>query len=172
MMKMRTRRALALAGSAIVLSAALSGCSALNNIIGGSNDAPRDEDTNEVVEESNIDIFSLKVGDCKMEDPSGEISDTDVVPCSDPHDEEVYFEFELEGDEFPESTAIDAEGEAKCLPAFEEYVGAAYDVSTLALFWITPTQETWDQLNDRVVQCVLYSNDGAQLTGSMKGTGV
>lgn len=172
MMKMRTRRALALAGSAIVLSAALSGCSALNNIIGGNNDAPRDEDTNEVTEESNIDIFSLKVGDCKMEDPDGEISDTDVVPCTEAHDEEVYFEFELTGDEFPEGDAIDAEGEAQCLPAFEEYVGIDYDSSTLALFWITPTQATWDELNDRIVQCVLYSYDGAQLTGSMKGAAV
>ena len=163
---------MALAGSALVLSLALSGCSALNSIIGGGSDAPRDDETGEVTEGSNIDIFSLSVGDCKMEDASGEIQDTDVVPCSEPHDEEVYFDFELEGDEFPEGDAIDAEGEAQCLPAFEEYVGIDYQSSSLDLFWITPTQDTWDQLNDRVVQCVLYSYDGEQLTGSMKGAGV
>src|SRR5690606_6771886 len=123
LMKMRTRRALALAGSAVALSVALSGCSALNGILGGGSDAPRDEETNEVTEQANIDIFSLKVGDCKMEDVPGEIKETEVVPCSEPHDEEVFFEFELEGDEFPGGDAIDAEGEAQCLPAFEDYVG-------------------------------------------------
>lgn len=107
-----------------------------------------------------------------MEDVAGEIQDTDVVPCSEPHDEEVYFEFELEGDEFPGGEAIDAEGEAQCLPAFEDYVGIDFQSSTLSLFWITPTQDTWEQLNDRVVQCVLYHYEGEQLTGSMKGAAV
>jgi len=170
MINMRTKRSLALAGSAVALSVALTGCSALGGILGG-NDAQRDDKGN-VTEGTNIDIFSLKVGDCKMEDAEGEIQATDVVPCSEPHDEEVYYEFELEGDEFPAGDVIDAEGEAQCLPAFEDYVGIDFDSSTLSLFWITPTQATWDQANDRIVQCVLYHYEGEQLTGSMKGAAV
>ncbi|MCE7482369.1 hypothetical protein LZG07_10615 [Microbacterium profundi] len=94
MMKLRNRRAFALAGTALALSIALSGCSALNNlIVGGSNDAQRDEETGEVTEGSNIDIFSLKVGDCMpTSDTTGEITDADVVPCSEPHADEVFFE--------------------------------------------------------------------------------
>lgn len=103
MMKMRTRRALALAGSAVALSVALTGCSALNGILGGgSGDADRDEDTGQVTESANIDIFSLKLGDCKMASASGLIEDADVVPCDEPHDEEVYYEITMDDGEFSE----------------------------------------------------------------------
>ena len=90
MMKLRTRRALALAGSAVALSIALTGCSTISNLISG--DAPRDEETGEVTEESNIDIFSLKVGDCMPADAMSntEQTDADVVPCAEPHGYEVY----------------------------------------------------------------------------------
>ena len=63
MMKTGAKRTLALAGSAVVLSLALSGCSVLNGVLGGGNDAPRDED-DQVIEETSIDVFALKVGDC------------------------------------------------------------------------------------------------------------
>ncbi|MEV7608758.1 hypothetical protein AB0N61_04675 [Microbacterium sp. NPDC089320] len=100
---MRTRRALALAGSAVALSVALTGCSALNGILGGgSGDADRDEDTGQVTESANIDIFSLKLGDCKMASASGLIEDADVVPCDEPHDEEVYYEITMDDGEFSE----------------------------------------------------------------------
>src|SRR5690606_24227820 len=78
MITTRTTRTLALAGTAVALTVALSGC----NVLGGSNDAQRDEEGN-VTEGSNIDVFSLQVGDCMPEaDTTGEITDLDVVPCS------------------------------------------------------------------------------------------
>ena len=164
----RIRRAAALAGAAIVLSSALTGCSALSGILGG-NDAQRDDQGN-VTEGSSIDIFSLKVGDCKMEDVAGEIQDTDVVPCSEPHDEEVYFEFELADGDFPDEETISAEGETQCTEQFVSYTGSDLETTELWYFWITPTKDTWEQLNDRLVQCVLYHYEGEQLTGSAKGT--
>lgn len=89
MIMTRKKRALALAGSAVALSLALSGCSALNGILGG-NDAQRDDEGN-VTEGSNVDVFSLKVGDCMpATNASGEITDVDVVPCSEPHTDEVF----------------------------------------------------------------------------------
>ena len=108
MMKMRTRRALALAGSAVALSVALTGCSALNGILGGgSGDADRDEESGQVTESANIDIFSLKLGDCKMASDTGLIEDADVVPCDQPHDEEVYYEITMDDGEYSEEN-IDA----------------------------------------------------------------
>ncbi len=167
MMKMRTRRVLAVAGSAAALSLALSGCSVLNGIIGGG-DAQRDDDGN-VTEESNIDIFSLKVGDCLPESSmsGGETSDTDVVPCSDSHAYEVYYEFDLADGEFPGSDAIQAEVEAECLPAFTDFIGLEYASSTLDITWYEPTTESWDA-NDRLVQCLVYDPAG-DVEGSLEG---
>lgn len=179
MMKMRTKRGLALAGTAVALSIALSGCSALSGILGG-NDAQRDDDGN-VTEGTNIDIFSLKVGDCMpASDASGEITDADVVPCSEPHADEVFYEFELQGDELPGDDEIMSQVEAECVPAFTEFVGVDYYESTLDFWWITPTEDTWTQANDRVVQCVIYQPDPAdstgrtplEVTGSLEGAGI
>ncbi|AXL12370.1 hypothetical protein DXT68_09625 [Microbacterium foliorum] len=168
MMKMRTRRALALAGSAVALSVALTGCSAINGILGGgAGDADRDEETGQVTESSNIDIFALKLGDCKMASASGLIEDADVVPCDQPHDEEVYYEITMKDGEFSEEDVDTASQE--CIgDAYTSFIGVAYDDSALEVYPITPTQDTWDQLNDRVVQCVVTDPAG-QTTGSLKG---
>ena len=88
-------RRVAVVGSALVLAAGLSGCSMLNSLLGsGGGDAPRD-DKSQVTASSNIGIFNLKLGDCKMSDTGTTISETDVVPCDKPHDEEVFYEFKI-----------------------------------------------------------------------------
>lgn len=176
MIMTRKKRALALAGSAVALSLALSGCSALNGILGG-NDAQRDDEGN-VTEGSNVDVFSLKVGDCMpATDASGEITDVDVVPCSEPHTDEVFYEFELADGDLPSDDEIQAEVEAECVPAFTEFVGTDYYESTLDFWWMTPTEETWTQANDRLVQCIIYQPDEAgtdsvEIEGSLEGAGV
>lgn len=168
MMRMRTRRALALAGSAVALSVALTGCSALNGILGGgSGDADRDEETGQVTESANIDIFSLKLGDCMMEAPSGLLEDIDVVPCAEPHDQEVFHEITMDDGEYSEE-AIDTATQECIGEAYTSFVGVAYDASTLEVYPITPTQQTWDELNDRVVQCVI-SDPAGQVEGSLEG---
>ncbi|MGK3947442.1 septum formation family protein [Microbacterium sp. K2] len=168
MMKLRTRRALALAGSAVALSVALTGCSALNGILGGgAGDADRDEETGQVTESANIDIFALKVGDCMMEAPSGLLEDIDVVPCAEPHDQEVFHEITMDDGDFSEE-AIDAASQECIGDAYASFVGVAYETSTLEVYPITPTQQTWDELNDRVVQCVI-SDPAGQIEGSLEG---
>ncbi|MFS0854223.1 hypothetical protein [Microbacterium sp. 179-I 3D4 NHS] len=168
MRKMRTRRTLALVGSAVALTVALSGCSAINSILGGgSGDADRDEETGQVTESANIDIFALKLGDCKMESPSGLIEDADVVPCEEPHDEEVYYEITMDDGEYSED-AINAASQECIGDAYTNFVGIGYDQSTLEVYPITPTKDTWDGYDDRIVQCVI-SDPAGQTTGSLEG---
>lgn len=168
MMKLRNRRALMLAGTALALSIALSGCSAINDILGsGSGDADRDEESGQVTESANIDVFSLKVGDCKMSSATGEIQDVDVVPCEESHDEEVYYEFKMDDGEFSEE-AVDAATQECVGEAYTTFVGVAWDDSALDVYPITPTQRTWDELNDRVIQCVI-SDPAGPVTGSLEG---
>ncbi|PVE92053.1 septum formation family protein [Microbacterium sp. TPD7012] len=168
MMKLRNRRALMLAGTAVALSIALSGCSAINSILGGgAGDADRDQETGQVTESANIDVFALKVGDCKMSSATGLIEAVDVVPCEEPHDEEVYHEFSMEDGEFSEE-AVDAATEGCIGDAFTTFVGVVWDESALDVYPITPTKDTWDQLNDRVIQCVI-SDPAGPVTGTLAG---
>lgn len=170
MMKLR---ALAIAGTALALSIALGGCSAISNLIGGgASDAQRDEQTGEVTEGSNIDIFSLTVGDCMpASETSGEITDADVVPCAEPHADEVFFEFDLAGSDLPTDDEITAQVEAQCIPAFSDFVGIDYYDSALDFWWLTPTEQTWTEADDRLVQCVIYEPDPADPEASLEVTG-
>ncbi|GAA5153946.1 septum formation family protein [Microbacterium pseudoresistens] len=159
------QKRLAVGGAALMIAAGLSGCSMLT---GGGNDAPRDDESGQVTEGSNIGIFNLKVGDCKMEGDSGLIEDADVVPCDEPHDEEVYYELTMDDGDYDED-AID-EASYECVgQAYTDFVGVAYEDSTLEVYPITPTQDTWEQMNDRVIQCII-SDPSGPTTGSLKGS--
>ena len=118
-------------------------------------------------------VFELAVGDCFDDDSSTdtELSDVPIVDCAEPHDNEVFFTFELADGDFPGDDAILGEAENRCLPAFEEYVGRDYASSELDIFPITPTSGSWDN-GDREVICALYDLDLDKLTGSMQGSGV
>ncbi|MFK4759734.1 hypothetical protein ACI3KS_02245 [Microbacterium sp. ZW T5_45] len=162
-MELRTRRALALIGSAAVLSLALTGCSVLDGILGsGSGDAQRDEDGN-VTESANVGIFSVDVGDCMLETSTGLLQDADLVPCDQPHDQEVFYEITLPDGEFS-ADDVDAAGQECVGDPFTSFVGIGYQESVLEVTTISPTQQTWDEFNDRVVQCVVVDPAGSVST--------
>lgn len=119
-------------------------------------------------------VFELAVGDCfgdTDDADGGRISDVPIVACSEPHDREVFHTFTVADGEFPGEDALMAQAEDLCIPVFEEYVGAAYGSgSRLGILPITPTQGSWDN-GDREVVCALYDLQGAQLEGSMEGSG-
>lgn len=168
MMKMRDRRALMLAGSAVALSVALTGCSALNGILGsGSGYANRDEETGQVTESSNVGVFSVKLGDCMLDTGTGMLTDANVLPCTDPHDQEVYYEITMPDGEFSD-TDIDAATQECVGDAYTSFVGVAYDDSALNVTTLVPTKDSWEKNNDRVIQCIIFDPAG-QTTGSLAG---
>ncbi|GAB2453337.1 hypothetical protein HD599_002784 [Conyzicola lurida] len=145
--------------------AVLSGCSVLENIFPAQ--AERDDETQEISEGGQQDVFEVAVGDCfNDEGDSSEISDLPAVPCTEPHDNEIYYLFDLPGDEFPAD--IDAQSDAGCLAQFAAFIGVEYDVSTqIDYFPIQPTAETWEA-GDREVICSVY-DIAAQTTGTLAG---
>lgn len=159
-----------LAVSALSIAAlGLTGCSVLNQFLPSSQPS-RDADTGEIVEkQDNADVFSLRVGDCVNTDSTmaDEISGLPMVPCDQSHTDEVYFSYMVEGDEFPGEDAIIAEAEQKCVPAFEEFVGAGYQDSALDYWPMYPTEGSWSD-GDREVLCLVY-DPSAETVGSLAG---
>lgn len=170
MMKLRTRRALMLTGSAVALTVALTGCSAINDILGsGSGNANRDENTGQVTESANVDVFAVKLGDCMLETGSGALSNADILPCSDAHDLEVYHEITMPDGEFSDADINTASEE--CIgDAYTTFVGVGYQDSALDVTMLTPTKESWEGANDRVIQCLIFDPAG-QTTGSLAASG-
>ena len=164
--KRRTLTGALVAFAVAALVIPLSGCGALTD-----DRAPqpeRDENTQEIIERGDADAFALLVGDCMNEVAEDLVSVVPVVPCDRPHDEEVYFALTLEGDDYPGDDVIRATSDEACLAQFERFVGMAYESSTLGFYGYRPSRESWEQLDDRTVSCVIYDPAG-KVTGTLEG---
>lgn len=132
----------------------------------------RDE-TGEIVEGGDTTAFQLQIGDCYDDstgDVEGEVSSVQTVPCSDPHMYEVYAEQTRSETDFPGADAIVTMAEDYCGAEWEGFVGVPYEESALYLTYIYPTEQTWTQLDDRLITCVVYEPDTTH-TGSLRDAG-
>jgi hypothetical protein len=166
----------ALAATAIVAAGlTLSGCSLLNEV---TNTTERDDDGEVVEGNDDASAFSIKVGDClnEPEETAEGVETVPIVPCDDEHDYEAYESIILDDGDFPGDDVVSDAAEEGCFgDAFTEFVGLSYQESVLEVYVFTPTQETWDQLNDREILCLINdvdqtSGDLVPTTGSLEGS--
>ena len=145
----------------IIVSAFLTiGCSAERDASGAIESA------------GSLDAFTMQVGDC-FDDAvlgGGEISDVPGVPCSTPHDNEVYALFDIPGTKFPGVDAIGELADDGCLERFEAAIGLNYQESVIAITTMYPSQGSWDQKGDREVICVGYHMELDKLEGTILGS--
>lgn len=138
-------------------------------------DASRD-DTGEIVGGGDLGVMTMKVGDC-FNDPdelAEVVYDVAAVPCSEPHDNEVFSVNSVGtsfGDDYPGPSALDQFSYESCVGSFPSYVGVDYAVSSLGVFAFTPTEESWSD-GDREFVCALYSLDLVKLNGSARNSGL
>ena len=142
-------------------------------------DADRD-DAGSIISEGEVDVFTMRAGDCFNDSQevldagpeAVEVQELAGLPCSDPHDNEVYAVFDLSLKTFPGAEAMSDMARDACLKRFERFVGKSYDESILDLFPMYPTDQSWSQVNDREVVCAVYRVDLEKLTGSAQGSGI
>jgi hypothetical protein len=139
--------------------------------------------TGQIVEEGNVDIFQLRIGDCLDDDAIVAMNESDArevtevsgvggVPCGQSHDSEVFAQTEMGNSSYPGVDSITEYAMDYCIGGFPGYVGIDYDASLLEVLFFYPTQESWTQANDREISCVLVHMLGEKLTGSMKLSGI
>lgn len=139
-----TARRVVGAATALALAVTLSGCSVIGSIFGQGN------------------VFTIKVGDCFNEGTytDGEITDVDIVDCSESHELEATKSIILTETSYPGDSAIQARGDSECVTAFEEYTGQSYDTFTdwdYTFYW--PTPASWDG-GDREILCLVGNVNG------------
>lgn len=131
-------------------------------------DAERDEEGN-ITEAGQEDVFDLQVGDCWNDPAETEMSSVSAVPCSEPHDAEVFHEFDIpDADSYPGETTVTEQADAGCYAEFESFVGIAPESSSLGVYYLYPTQQSWDELDDRTVSCMITDPAGPN-TGTLAG---
>jgi len=133
--------------------------------------ADRDS-TGAIVDEGDVGAFEVRVGDC-FDDGSSfegdEVSSVAGVPCSQPHDNEVYAVFDVADERFP-GEALGGIAHEGCLERFEGFVGNDYESSSLDIATLYPSSESWSEQHDREVVCAVYDVDAKKLTGTVRNT--
>lgn len=137
-------------------------------------DPVEDEDPEpeeESVDPEDTDVFALRVGDClnEMESNTDEtISEVPMIDCEEPHDFEVYHAGDLDGDDvFPGEEEVADLAAEECHGAFEDFVGADYESSSLDFTTLFPTEEGWENGNDREAVCLILDPAG-QTSGTLE----
>ncbi len=117
-----------------------------------------------------IPVSDLEVGDCLplVEDWEEEVSEVPVVPCDQPHTDEVYLVTELPDGDFPGDEDIQSQADDLCITEFEAFVGKSYEESALDYYWYVPTKGSWNRWDDRKIQCVVFSYE--EVTGTLAGS--
>lgn len=116
-------------------------------------------------------VGDLTVGDCIAVPDESEFGEVVYVPCTQPHEAEVFLVSDHPGgpEGYPGSAGFGSWTDSVCLPAFAVYTGSAYDdQSLLEMGWFMPTEGGWDA-GDRTVQCYLTRADGWPATVSYRG---
>lgn len=115
-----------------------------------------------------VTFAELEVGQClPFIEWDEEVYELPIVPCDQPHTDEVYLIFDVPDGEFPGDDALQSAATERCESAFGEFVGRPYAESELDMYWFVPTQASWNRLDDRAIQCIAFSYD--EVTGTLEG---
>lgn len=116
-------------------------------------------------------VATANVGDCvNIDDLSGAVSEIPTVGCDESHDGQVVGKFDMEDGDWPGDDAVSAAATEQCVPLFNDFVGTTYEESSLYLNYVGPSEQTWNNADDREVLCFAYSDEPT--TSSWEGSGV
>ena len=139
--------------------------------IAGEDHSTRD-DSGAIVESGEVGAFRIRLGDCLATLVfDGPIESVDAVPCSEPHRAEVYGAFNIRTPDdaaFPGEASINTQSDDGCYSRFSPFVGFPYERSVYGFASIGPSKDSWEQIDDREVLCLVLMEDGSLTTGSAK----
>jgi hypothetical protein len=116
-----------------------------------------------------VAIYQLRPGDCVGSPPAPNVSvaDLPVVPCSQPHYQEVMATRDLGPGPWPGDAAVKARSTKICTLEFAIYVGIPQSYSRYGLGWYDPAQGAWEE-GERSTQCLVADPRG-KTTGTLRG---
>lgn len=136
-------------------------------------DPPADTDDGGVTigpsEQAPSDAYTLPVGLCLDEVPSGIISPANVLDCAQPHTYEVFGSFFLDDGVFLGDDTVESAAYEQCDAAYPDFVGIPWEQSALAYYYVAPNEQTWAE-GDREISCLLYDPEAEETTGSLRGS--
>lgn len=129
----------------------------------------RRDDTGLIATGGSLSVADLRIGDCFDAADAEEISEVSAHPCDEAHRYELFHVATWDtGGEYPSETAMVDFVIRECIPAFEDYVGLAFERSTLDFIHFAPLESGWIA-GDRIFQCALFDPFDEELHQSLEG---
>ena len=152
--------------TAVAFSGALLVCAAACTTDESAVDDTGRNDDGAIESGGELGVFEIQTGDCFTSSGDPDVVTVTGVPCDEPHEAQAYGAFQLEGEDYPgddETSGLateGCEGERR-----DSFVGDPTAQAVALLFdAIRPTEESWNDLDDREVICVALAADGSELT--------
>lgn len=119
-----------------------------------------------VADNGQVSVDEIRLRDCLNGLTEGRnIANLPVVPCTEPHDGEVFAEFPISGATFPGDAAVATQAEEGCVERLRSYAPKAAEDPNTELYFLHPTAASW-LTGDHDVLCVALSASGKR-TGSI-----
>lgn len=145
---------------ALVAALALAAC---------SDDAPSVRDKSGAVQRAGSwSVFDLRRGDClKPEaDTEGEVATIPVVPCAEPHTQEVFSTLKHPADAFPGVATLQQWADVHCAGELQDSLNLS-PTDGWFVSYLLPSFEGWNKQKDKTVTCVLVFPNEPSRTGSV-----
>lgn len=140
--------------------------------VGAFADETTRNESGDIIEGGGLGAFVIQVGDCVNVPDESLVASLEGTPCWEPHDAEAYYSFDITGHTaYPGESAITTAADTACAAQFHPYVGISLDQSELGFTWLAPTEEGWDEADDRGVTCLAMPWSGNKLESSVRGSG-
>jgi len=133
----------------------------------------------EVIEGGDVGITALQIGDCYQfptgfieleENESLEFEELSVVPCTVPHDAEIFSSKVLSGTYYPGDDAFMGELSDFCFDDYQSYTGVAfYDDGPHVINLTNPSKEGWEDHGRKTLTCSVAMKNGEKLGASVRG---
>lgn len=125
----------------------------------------------EITRSGSLAVTELRIGDCfDLEDSSAdEVQNVTARPCSQAHEFELIHVGQLAPGAYPDDDALGAWLAGNCLPAFDTFIGLAYEQSRYDIAWFQPTEQGWED-GDRSVQCAVADPANPRITESLRNS--
>ncbi len=122
----------------------------------------------QITDEGTLGVLHLQVGDCvTFRDPTENyVRAVDGEPCDEPHEGQVYAEFDVEGGVYPDEDQLIDEAFTGCAERWPPEIDGGLGVGGYDVQVLYPSWGTW-QIRDRTVSCVVVRFDGKDLRGDL-----
>ena len=126
------------------------------------------DDAGRVVAAGPWSVFDLRPGDCigDVSDLKGDTAEVPLVPCGEPHTQEVFAVVRHPEDAYPGAGAVATFADRACLTALDADLGLTID-DGIAFSYLLPTFEGWNKSGDRSIVCVIVHPESAPGVGSL-----